>query len=98
MRRSIPPLYQQAKFHGHKPILKLTAELMILFAEKTPGSRSETKTSASGGPVQRNPLQVLGQFKVIAEIDGKAGGLDLKVIVTNASQLNLLGSQALVEL
>ena len=45
-----------------------------------------------------NPLQVLGQFEVTAELDGKAGGIDLKVVVTNVPQLNLLGRQAMVEL
>ena len=43
-----------------------------------------------------NQLQVLGQFKVTAELDGKVGGIDLKAVVTNVSQLNLLGRQAMV--
>ena len=45
-----------------------------------------------------NPLQVLGQFKVTAELDGKAGGINLKVIVTNVTQQNLPRRQAMVEL
>ena len=45
-----------------------------------------------------NPLLVLEQFKVTTELDDKAGGIDLKVVVTNVPQLNLLGRQAMVEL
>ena len=45
-----------------------------------------------------NPLQVLGHFEVTAELDGKTGGIDLKVVVTNVPQLNLLGIQTMVEL
>ena len=45
-----------------------------------------------------NPLKVLGQFEVTAKLNGKAGGVNLKVVVTNVPQLNLLGAQAMVEL
>ena len=37
-----------------------------------------------------NPLQVLGQSEVTVDLDGKAGGINLKVVVTNVPQLNLL--------
>ena len=43
-------------------------------------------------------MQVLGQFKVTAELDGKVGGVNLKVVITNVPQLNLLSRQAMVEL
>ena len=45
-----------------------------------------------------NHLQILGEFEVTAELDGNAGGANLKVVVTNLPQLNLLGRQAVVEL
>ena len=45
-----------------------------------------------------NPLRVLGQFEVTAELDGKAGSIDLMVVVTNVPQLNLFGRQAMAEL
>ena len=45
-----------------------------------------------------NPLEVLGQFEVTTELDGKAGGIDLKVVVTDAPQLNLFRRQAMEEL
>ena len=54
----------------------------------------ETKYKVADG----NPLQVLGQFEVTAELDRKAGGIDLKVVATNVPQLNLLGRQTVVEL
>ena len=44
-----------------------------------------------------NPLQVLGQFKVTAELNGKAGSIDLMVVVTNVPQMNLLGRQPVVK-
>ena len=40
-----------------------------------------------------NQLHVLRQFEVTAELDGKPGGIDLMVVVTNVLQLNLLGRQ-----
>ena len=43
-------------------------------------------------------MQVLGQFEVIAKLDGKAGGINLKMVVTIVPQLNLIGVQATVEL
>ena len=36
-----------------------------------------------------NPLQVLGQFEVTDELDGKVGCIYLKVVITNVPQLNL---------
>ena len=45
-----------------------------------------------------NPLQVLGQLEVTAELDGKVGGIDLKKVVTDVPQLNLLGRLTMVEL
>ena len=43
-------------------------------------------------------MQLLGQFKVTAELYGNTGGVNLKVVVTNVPQLNLLGRQAMVDL
>ena len=43
-------------------------------------------------------MQVLGQFNVTAELDDKTEGKNLKVVVINVPQLNLLVIQALVEL
>ena len=34
-----------------------------------------------------NPLQILGQFKITAKLDGKAGGVNLMVVVANVPQL-----------
>ena len=45
-----------------------------------------------------NPLQVLGQIEVISELDGKAGGVNLKMIVTHVPQMNLFSRQAMVKL
>ena len=45
-----------------------------------------------------NPLQVLGEFEVTVELNGKAGEINLKVIVTNVPQQHLLSRQAMVEL
>ena len=41
---------------------------------------------------------MLGQFEVTAVLDGKAGGIDQKVVAINVPQLNLLERQAMVEL
>ena len=38
------------------------------------------------------------QFEATAELGGKTGGRNLKVVVTNVPQLSLLGRQAMVEL
>ena len=69
---------------------------MIQFAVNHLDEGGKTETSTSGDPVQvadGNQLQVLGQFEAIGELDGKAGGIDLKVVVTNVPQLNLLEKQ-----
>ena len=43
-------------------------------------------------------MQVLVPFEVTAELNGKAKGINLKVVVTNVPQLNLLRRHAMVEL
>ena len=40
----------------------------------------------------------MGQFDVTAELDSKAGSVNLKVVVTNVPQLYLLSRQVMVEL
>ena len=66
-----------------KSISKLTAELMIfcivetwIKIGKSKLQLMETQYKVADG----NPLQVLGQFKVTAELDGKAGSIDRKVV------------------
>ena len=43
-------------------------------------------------------MQILGQFEVTAQLNDKAEDIDLKVVVTDVPQLNLLSRQAMVEL
>ena len=78
-------------------IFKLIMELIIPCVVKKPGSKlgnwsfSQWRTSIN--------LQMGIDCKyVIAELDGKAGGANLKVVITNVPQLNLLGRQAMMEL
>ena len=54
----------------------------------------EAQNKAADG----TPLQVLEEFKVTAELDGNAGGVDLKVVVTNVHELNLHGTHVILEL
>ena len=93
VRRSIPPLYQQVKPHGHKVNFEIshgandTLCSKAIWIEKLKLQPVEAQYKVVDG----NPLHVLGQFEVTCELDGKSGGIDLKVIVINVSQLNLLG-------
>ena len=81
-----------------KSILKLTVDLTILFAVKGPGTRLGNQNFSQWRPSTKlqmgTHLQVLGRFKVTAELDG----IYLKVVVTNLHRLNLLGRQVMVEL
>ena len=101
--RLISPLYQQVKLHGHKVISKLTVELTILCmcSKKTwinIGKPKLQTVEAQYKFADGNPLQVLRKLEVTVELEGKAGGIDLKVVITNMPQWNLFGRQAMVEL
>ena len=102
MRRSIPPLYQQVKLRGHIVNFEIDSGANDTICSKDTwikvGKPKLQPVEAEYKVADGNPLQVLGQFEVTAELDGKAGGIDLKVVVTNVPQLNLLGRQAMVEL
>ena len=79
-------------------------EVTILCAVKRPGSRLGNRKFSQCSQVllhkvaDRRLLQVLRKFEVSAELDGKAGGMNLKVVVAIVPQINLLGGQAMVEL
>ena len=95
-------MYQQVKLHGHKVNFKihsgandtLCSKETWIKIQKPKLQPVETNYKVADG----NPLQVLGQFEATAELDGKARGIDLKVVVNNVPQLNVLGRQAIVEL
>ena len=90
-------------FVDTRSILKLTMEPTILWlcSKETWIETGKPKLQPVEAPYKvadGNPLKVLGHFEVTLELDSKTGGINLKVVVTNVFQLNLLGRQAMVEL
>ena len=67
-----------------KLISKWKVELLILCVVKRAGSRlGKSKFQAVEAQYKvadGNPFQVLGQLEVTAELDGKTGGVNLKVV------------------
>ena len=102
MRRSIPPLYQQVKRRGHKVKFEIDSGANDTICGKdtwiTIGKPKLQPVEAQYKVANGSPLQVLEQFEVTAELDGKTTDINLKVIFTNVPQLNLLGRQAIMEL
>ena len=98
----MPPLYQQVKLRGHKVNFESESGANdTIFGKDTwikEGKPKFQPMKAEYKVANRNPLHVLGQFEVTAELDVKAGGIDLRVVVTNVPQPNLLGIQDMVEL
>ena len=82
VRRSIPPLYQQVKLHGHKVNFEIDSGANDTICIKDTwikvGKPKLQPVEAEYKVADGNPLQVLGQFEVTAELDGKAGGIDLR--------------------
>ena len=102
VRRSIPPLYQQVELRGHRVNFEIDSGANDTLCSKETwieiGKPKLQPVEAQYRVADGSPLQVLGQFKAAARLDGEAEGVDLRVVVTRVPQLNLLGRQAMVDL
>ena len=102
VRRSIPQMYQQVKLRRRKVNFEIDSGAIDTICGKdtwiTIGNPKLQPVNAQYRVADENPLQVLGQFEVTADLDGKVGSIYLMVVVTNVPQLNLLGRQAMMEL
>ena len=91
VRRLIPLLYQQVKLYGHKVIFEIDSGANDTLCNKETwieiGKLKVQPVEAQYIHVvaDENPLQVLGQFELTAELYGKAGGVhvDLNLVVTS---------------